>query len=150
MAALFAALDDIDNRLAWPPSAPRRSLPCSALPGALIFPVPCLILLGHLTWPAIGTKEHENLTIEAMYQAMTTYPGLWDVWEEVDGMYDPSDFAEFGFSEIWLMDDGMKYTSRSDPRAPADFFCFAPSEQGGFWELERKRWPPFWHLHAGY
>jgi hypothetical protein len=44
-----------------------------------------------------------------------------------------SDFPKVigrGFSEIWLMDDGMKYTSRRDPRAPADFFCFAPSEQG--------------------
>jgi len=109
-----------------------------------------MILLGHLTWPAIGTKERENLTMEAMYQAMATYPALWDVWEEVDGMYDPSDFDGFGFSEIWLMDDGMKYTSPRDPRAPADFFCFAPSEQGGFWELERKRRPPYWHLYAGY
>jgi hypothetical protein len=109
-----------------------------------------MILVGHLTWPAIGTKERENLTMEAMYQAMATYPALWDVWEEVDGMYDPSDFDGLGFSEIWLMDDGMKYTSRRDPRAPADFFCFAPSEQGGFWELERKRRPPYWHLYAGY
>jgi hypothetical protein len=79
--------------------------------------------------------------MEATYEAMATYPGLWDVWEEVADMYVPSDFDGFGFSEIWLMDDGMKYTSRRDPRAPADFFCFAPSPQGGFWELERKRRP---------
>ncbi len=115
-----------------------------------LFGVRPMILLGHLTWPAIGTKERESLTMEAMYQAMATYPALWNVWEEVDGMYDPSDFDGFGFSEVWLMDDGMKHTSRRDPRAPADFFCFAPSEQGGFWELERKRRPPYWHLYAGY
>jgi hypothetical protein len=47
----------------------------------------------------------------------------------------------FGFSEIWLMDDGSKYTSRRYPRAPADFFCFTPSEKVGFWEGERKRRP---------
>ena len=45
-----------------------------------------MILLGHLSWPAIGTKERENLTMVAMYRAMATYPALWDVWEEVDGM----------------------------------------------------------------
>lgn len=46
-----------------------------------------MILLGHLTWPAISTKGRENLTTEAMYEAMATYPALWDVWEEVDGRY---------------------------------------------------------------
>ena len=35
-----------------------------------------MILLGHLTWPAISAKERENLTMEAMYQAMATYPAL--------------------------------------------------------------------------
>lgn len=115
-----------------------------------LFGVRPMILLGHLTWPAIGTKERKNLTMEAMCQAMAAYPALWDVWEEVDGMYDPSDFSGFGFSEVWLMDDSIKYTSRRDPRAPADFFCFAPSEQGGFWQLERKRRLPYWHLSAGY
>ncbi|NEV76594.1 hypothetical protein DYI24_06010 [Rhodopseudomonas sp. BR0C11] len=114
-----------------------------------LFSVRPMILLGHLTWPAISTKERDNLTMDAMRQAIATFPALWDVWEEVDGMYDPSDFDGIGFSEIWLMDDGMKYTSRRDPRAPADFFCFAPSEQGGFWQLERKRRHPYWHLYAG-
>jgi hypothetical protein len=28
-----------------------------------------------------------------------------------------------------------------DPRMPADFFCFAPTEKSGFWERERKRRP---------
>jgi hypothetical protein len=104
----------------------------------------------------LATQKHEKYDrrglfgARRMYQAMATYPALWDVWEEVDGMYDPSDFDGFGFSEIWLMDDGMKYTSRRDPRAPADFFCFAPSDQGGFWELGRKRRPPYWHLHVDY
>jgi hypothetical protein len=32
-----------------------------------------------------------------MYQAMTTYPALWDVWEEVDGMYDPGE-SHFEFA----------------------------------------------------
>ncbi len=109
-----------------------------------------MILLGHLTWPAISTEAHANLTMEAMYEAMATYPGLWDVWEEVADMYDPSGFAGFGFSEIWLMDDTMKYTSRRDPRAPADFYCFAPADQARFWQRERKRRQPYWHLYAGY
>jgi hypothetical protein len=37
-----------------------------------------MILLGHLSWPAIGTKERENVTMEAMYEAMAAYPALWD------------------------------------------------------------------------
>ncbi len=41
------------------------------------------------------------------------------------------------------MDDGPKYTSRTDLRAPADFFCFAPADRIGFWERERKRRPYF-------
>ena len=53
----------------------------------------------------------------------------------------PNDFVVFGFNEIWLMDDGPKYTSRRDPRAPADFSCFAPADKSGFWERERKRRP---------
>jgi hypothetical protein len=109
-----------------------------------------MILLGHLSWPAIGTKERENVTMEAMYEAMAAYPALWDVWEEVADIYAPSDFDGFGFSEIWLMDDGYKYTSRRDPRAPADFYCFAPADQAGFWQRERKRRQPYWHLYAGY
>ena len=34
------------------------------------------------------------------------------------------------------MDSGPKYTSRTDPRAPADFFCFAPDGREGFWERD--------------
>jgi hypothetical protein len=108
-----------------------------------------MILLGHLAWPALSTPERESLTMERCYEAMATYPALWDIWEEVDAGYDPSDFAGLGFSEIWLMDDGYKYTSRRDPRAPADFYCFAPAGQSGFWERERKR-RPYWSLIAGY
>jgi hypothetical protein len=67
------------------------------------------------------------------------------VHEELAQLIVPSDFAGFGFSEIWLMDDGPKYTSRHDPRAPADFFCFAPPENIRFWERERKR-RPYWGL----
>lgn len=109
-----------------------------------------IILLGHLTWPAMGTRERENLTPEVLDRAMATYPALWDVWREVEDMHGPSDFAEFGFSEIWLMDDGMKYTSRRHPGHPADFFCFAPFEQGGFWQRERKRALPYSLLYAGF
>ncbi len=36
-----------------------------------------------------------------------------------------------------------KYTSRKDPRFPADFFCFSPHDKFGFWEQERKR-RPYW------
>ena len=43
------------------------------------------------------------------------------------------------------MDEGSNYTSRRDPRAPADFFCFAPVDKIGFWERERKR-RPYWGL----
>jgi hypothetical protein len=94
-----------------------------------IFEIRPIILLGDLDWPA---RDVEG-------------PALYDLREELQELIVPSDFARFGFSEIWLMDDGPKYTSRRDPRAPADFFCFAPSEKVGFWERERKR-RPYWGL----
>jgi hypothetical protein len=88
-----------------------------------------IILLGHLDWPA---KDVEG-------------PALYDMNEELAERIVPSDFDGFGFSEIWLMDDGPKYTSRRDPRTPAYFFCFAPVEKIGFWERERKL-RPYWGL----
>lgn len=91
-----------------------------------------IILLGHLDWPA---RDVEG-------------PTLYDVWEELDDSFDPSDFEGLGFSEIWLMDETFKYTSRKDPRCPADFFCFAPTGQIGFWERERKR-RPYWAFLTG-
>jgi hypothetical protein len=94
-----------------------------------IFHARPIILLGDLDWPA---KDVEG-------------PALYDVHEEISELIVPTDFARFGFSEIWLMDDGLKYTSRRDPRAPADFFCFAPADKIGFWERERKR-RPHWGL----
>jgi hypothetical protein len=94
-----------------------------------LFDVRPIILLGHLDWPA---KDIEG-------------PALYDVHKELAGLIVTSNFDGFGFSEIWLMDDGPKYTSRRDPRAPADFFCFAPTEKIGFWERERKR-RPYWGL----
>jgi hypothetical protein len=90
-----------------------------------IFDTRPLILLGHLDWPA---KDVEGLA-------------LYDVRNELADLSVPSDFNGFGFSEIWLMDDGPKYTSRRDSRVPADFFCFAPTKTTGFWERERKRRP---------
>ena len=72
-------------------------------------------------------------------------PALYDVHEALAELIIPSDFGGFGFSEIWLMDAGPKYTSRRDPRAPADFYCFAPVKKIGFWERERKR-RPYWGL----
>ena len=88
-----------------------------------------MILLGHLDWPAPDVEG----------------PALYDVWEELTELTVPEDFDGLGFSEIWLMDDGPKYTSRLDRRAPADFFCFAPADKIGFWERERKR-RPYWGL----
>jgi hypothetical protein len=84
--------------------------------------------LGHLDWPA---KDVEG-------------PALYDVYEELAELTIPDDFGG-GFSEIWLMDGGPKYTSRRDPRAPADFFCFTPTDSLGFWKRERKR-RPYWGL----
>lgn len=84
-----------------------------------------IILLGHLDWPAPGVEG----------------PALYDVHDELLELVVPGDFARFGFDEIWLMDDGPKYTSRRDPRAPSDFFCFAPRATVGFWQRERKRRP---------
>src|SRR5215472_17120288 len=77
-----------------------------------------ITLLGHLDWPA---RDVEG-------------PALYDVYEELEHPVAAGDFDDLGFSEIWLMDDVLKYTSRRDPRAPADFFCFAPAENFGFWE----------------
>ena len=86
-------------------------------------------LLGHLDWPA---RDVEG-------------PALYDVYEELEHLVAAGDLDDLGFSEIWLMDDGPKYTSRRDPRAPADFFCFSRAEQIGFWGHERKR-RPYWNL----
>lgn len=88
-----------------------------------IFDVRPIILLGQLDWPAIDVEG----------------PSLYDVQDELLALTVPDGFSGLRFSEIWLMDDGPKYSSRQDPRAPADFFCFAPSETWGFWERERKR-----------
>jgi hypothetical protein len=88
-----------------------------------------IILLGHLDWPA---RDVEG-------------PALYDIHEELEHRVAAGGFDDFGFSEIWLMDDGPKYTSRRDPRAPADFFCFSPAGQLGFWGRERKR-RPYWSL----
>jgi len=94
-----------------------------------IFDTRPIILLRHLDWPA---KDVEG-------------SALYDAHEKIAELIVPSDFDDFGFSEIWLMDDGSKYTSRRDPRTPADFFCFAPTDKIGFWERERKR-RPYWGL----
>jgi len=94
-----------------------------------IFEARPIMLLGELDWPA---RDVEG-------------PALYDVYEELAGLIAPGDFTRFGFSEIWLMDDGPKYTSRRDPRAPADFFCFVPDKWSCFWERERKR-RPYWGL----
>ena len=88
-----------------------------------IFKARSTILLGTLDWPAKGVEG----------------PALYDVHDEISGMIEPSDFADFGFGEIWLMDEGFKYTSRTDSRVPADFFCFKPADKIGFWERPRKR-----------
>jgi hypothetical protein len=90
-----------------------------------IFETRPIILLGHLDWPA---KDVEG-------------PALYDVHEELIELIVSTDFDHVGFNEIWLMDNGPKYTSRRDPRAPADFFCVAPAERMGFWQRERKRRP---------
>lgn len=86
-----------------------------------------MILLGHLDWPS---PDVEGIA-------------LFDVCHEIEHMTEASDFDKCGFSEIWLMDAGAKYTSRKDPRCPADFYCFAPADTFGFWERERKR-RPYW------
>jgi len=93
-----------------------------------IFETRPIILLGHLDWPA---RDVEG-------------PALYDVYEDLPELTAPSHFGT-GFREIWLMDAGPKYTSRRDPCAPADFYCFAPSESVRFWERERKR-RPYWGL----
>ncbi|MGI0134018.1 MAG: hypothetical protein ACREBW_03560, partial [Candidatus Micrarchaeaceae archaeon] len=87
------------------------------------FDIRPIILLGHLDWPS---KEVEG-------------PALYDVQKELAELIVPDDFEGFRFSEIWLMDVGLKYTSRQDPQRPADFFCFAPTEKSRFWARERKR-----------
>lgn len=70
---------------------------------------------------------------------------MYDIYQELGEITYPRAFAQFAFSEIWLMDSGPKYTSRTDPRTPADFFCFAPDEGQGFWERQRKR-KPYWSM----
>jgi hypothetical protein len=71
------------------------------------------MLLADLGWP--------TLDIEGA--------ALYDVRDDLVDEVCASDFSAFGFSETWLMDDGPKYTSRADPRASADLFCFAPADK---------------------
>ncbi len=94
-----------------------------------IFDTRPIILLAHLDWPA------KNVEGRALY----------DVWQELEQLIVPSEFASLGFSEIWLMDSGAKYSSRRDPRMPADFFCLKPIDKFGFWQRERRR-QPYWDL----
>jgi hypothetical protein len=68
-------------------------------------------------------------------------PALFDVSLELAEHFVSTDFEGFGLSEIWLMDDGPKYTSRRDSRAPTDFYSFAPADK--IWERQRKR-RPYW------
>lgn len=88
-----------------------------------------MMLLGSLDWSA---KDGEG-------------KALFDVAQEIGRCADFAAFRKLGFSEVWLMDDGPKYTSRRDPRAPADFYCFSPLGQVGFYQWERKR-RPYWSL----
>lgn len=88
-----------------------------------------IILLGALDWPARDTEGE----------------ALFDFHDELATLADASIFDSCGFSEIWLMDASPKYSSRRDPRAPADFFCFAPARDFGFYQRERKR-RPYWSL----
>jgi hypothetical protein len=39
-------------------------------------------------------------------------PALYDVYKELEHLVVASDFEEFGFTEIWLMDYAPQYTSR--------------------------------------
>jgi hypothetical protein len=93
-----------------------------------IFDARPIILLGHLDRPA---RDVEGPAFTTCTTSSNTSSRL--------------ETSTIGFSEIWLMDDGSKYTLRRDPRAPADFFCFSPAGLVGFWEQERKR-RPYWSL----
>ena len=87
------------------------------------------ILLGDLDWPS---PDDEGAS-------------LFDFHDELNALIDTIVFNSYGFSEIWLMDAGYKYSSRRDPRAPADFYCLAPSADFGFYQCERKR-RAYWSL----
>jgi hypothetical protein len=86
-----------------------------------------IILLGHLDWPA---RDAESTA-------------LFDCHRDLVYLIDANPLDSCGFSEVWLMDAGYKYSSRRDPRCPADFFCFAPANDFGFYQRERKR-RPYW------
>jgi hypothetical protein len=88
-----------------------------------------IILLGDLDWPARDTEG----------------AALFEFYDELTSLVDAKAFDSRGFSEIWLVDAGYKYSSRRDPRTPADFFCFAPVCNFGFYQRERKR-RPNWSL----
>lgn len=85
-----------------------------------------IILLGHLDWPAPDVEG----------------AALFDWHNELADIAASAEFECCGFSEVWLMDAGYKYSSRRDPRRPADFFCFGPNNVG-FHQRERKR-VPYW------
>jgi len=84
-----------------------------------------IILLGHLDWPA---PDVEGVA-------------LFDCHKELAGLAALGVFDCCGFSEVWLMDAGYKYSSRRDSRRPADFFCVGPTSRFGFHQRELKRVP---------
>jgi hypothetical protein len=88
-----------------------------------------IILLGDLDWPAPDTEG----------------TSLFECHSDLTELIDANKFDSYGFSEVWLMDAGYKFSSRSDSRSPADFFCFAPANYFGFHQRERKR-RPYWGL----
>jgi hypothetical protein len=79
-----------------------------------IFDARPIILLSHLDRPA---RDVEG-------------PALYDVHDELEHLVAAGDFDDLGFSEIWVMDDGSKYTLRRDPRAPAGLLLLFPSRAG--------------------
>jgi hypothetical protein len=88
-----------------------------------------VVLVGHLDWPAPDAEG----------------TALFDCHSELAALIRVGEFNACGFSEVWLMDAGYKYSSRRDPRCPADFFCFAPLHTCGFHQRGRKR-RPYWSL----
>jgi hypothetical protein len=95
-----------------------------------VFATRPIILLGHLGWPTdvkglVGVEPADS--VFDLIRRIPPVPALYDLWEELTEITDPEDFGG-GFSEIWLMDDGAKYTSRRDPALrPISFASHRPT-----------------------
>lgn len=70
-------------------------------------------------------------------------PPLFDFQRSIETLYDPDDFDQLGFEEVWIMDLSDAYFSYQDPRRPADMYCLKPGKWRGFHRISSHGRKPY-------